>query len=78
MDEFRKTEVLVNEEWLEIPFMQLKKGDNFRLTESDGEIVMGPDGDTVFVAVSDAEISPEYGVGTITIESEENKDELIN
>ena len=42
MSDLRKVEVLSNrdQQWKEIPFEQLRKGDTFRMFESTGEPVL--------------------------------------
>lgn len=62
--ELRTAEVLVLDEWLNIPFENLKKGNTFRLTESTGELVSAM-GRTEFIAVSDAYPDPITGLAMI-------------
>lgn len=59
----RKAEIKIDGEWREIPFMELKRGDTFRLFEPTGEIVAAGKY-TEFVADTDAYLNEE-GVGTI-------------
>ena len=43
-----------NREWVETEFGAVKKGDIFRLFESDGQPVKGNQGETEFIALKDA------------------------
>ena len=64
--EARRTEKLVDGEWVEFEFLDLKEGDIFRMMESDtGEMVCDNDGNCEWTATGDAYVDPESKVGTI-------------
>lgn len=50
--EARKTEVFRDGNWIEIDFLNLKKGENFRLFEQTGEEVYNLSGMTIFQSIS--------------------------
>lgn len=60
MSELRTVEVLVLDEWLTIPFQNLKDGNTFRLTDPTGELVSDM-GRTEFIAIADAYPDPDTG-----------------
>lgn len=51
--DIRTVEVNRNGTWKEISFMELNKGDNFRMFESNGDIVLDREGNTVFYSTSE-------------------------
>ena len=61
--EWRRAEVWKDGDWVEVPFMSLKKGDLFRLFESTGEPAHAAG---EWTAESDAYVG-ERGIGTIQI-----------
>ena len=54
MSNLRITEVFCKktQDWIEIPFEHLKKGDKFRMFESTGEPVLDKDKNNIFYANS--------------------------
>lgn len=66
MSDLRITEVFCKktQDWIEIPFKHLKKGDKFRMFEPTGEPVLDGDKNNIFYANSDPYISEEgeYGI----------------
>lgn len=62
----RKVEKLADGTWHEVPFSELRKGDDFRLFEPDGEPVVDPDGKTIWRALSDPFINAK---GQLAIET---------
>lgn len=63
--DFRKAEILKNNEWVEVEFKDIHKRNLFRLIESTGEIVSDK-GKTEFIAASDAYLNKDgiWEVGT--------------
>jgi hypothetical protein len=53
VNHFRRTEVFRNNRWEKIEFKQLKKGDNFRMFELNGEEVTDQSGQKLFSAKSE-------------------------
>jgi len=51
--DFRRTIAFKNYEWVEIDFRQLRKGDNFRMFELNGEEVLDEYGNKIMKAKSD-------------------------
>jgi hypothetical protein len=69
----RIVQVLRKNKWVTIPFSQLKKGDTFRMYESNGEPVIDPNNGnprTEFLAVSELYKDSETGEWCIDIKSE--------
>ena len=54
MNQNRKAQIFKNENWIDVEFQELKNGDNFRLFEFNGEEVKDKNGNTKFIATSDA------------------------
>lgn len=50
----RTVQICENGNWIEIPFVEIKKDDKFRLFESDGTIVMDSGGRSVWIASCDS------------------------
>lgn len=63
--EMRKAEILVNDEWIEVPFLKIKEGDIYRLFEATGEQVLDSDANGVFIAECDAYIDDSTGIGVV-------------
>lgn len=55
----RKTQLFKNEIWEDFEFENLKSGDKFRLFEPDDKEVKSRNGNTEFIATSDASLSIE-------------------
>jgi hypothetical protein len=53
MDNLRKVKVLKGDDFKEIPFDQLKKGDIFQLIEPTGELVLNEEGTVFNQAISE-------------------------
>lgn len=51
--DIRTVEVNRNGIWKEISFMELNKGDNFRMFESNGDPVIDKNGNTIFYSTSE-------------------------
>ena len=63
MEELRLVEKYAGGNWFKIDFDSLKKDDIFRMFESTGEPVVGSEGDTAWICLSDAfEYKETYGV----------------
>lgn len=65
MSDVRRTEILTKtQQWKEIPFEQLRKGDTFRMFEPTGEPVLDENKNNIFYANSDPYLTEEgvYGV----------------
>ena len=58
MEEKRKVELKVQDEWKEIKFEELKAGDTFKLFEPDSEPVITDDNRSEFLCLSDAYLGP--------------------
>ncbi|KFZ26569.1 MAG: hypothetical protein KQ78_01205 [Candidatus Izimaplasma bacterium HR2] len=59
----RKTEILQEyNNWLEIKFENLKKGDVFRLHEKTGELIYDKLGNSQFTAISDVYTDGQSGI----------------
>lgn len=71
MIKLRKVEIKDNDEWKEISFSELKKGDTFKMFESDGTPVKDLYNRTEFLATTNAYMSDEVKQYTIEIDSEE-------
>lgn len=71
MVKLRKVEIKDDDKWKEISFSELKKGDIFRLFESDGTPVKDLYNRTEFLADTNAYMSDEVKQYTIEIDSEE-------
>lgn len=67
MKDLRKVEVLINNEWVERDFAELRKGVKFRMFESTGEPVVDNEGRTEWTAISDP-FKTESGVWAIKID----------
>lgn len=67
MSKLRKVEIKNNEEWKEIEFSELKKGETFRMFEPDGEPVKDLNNRTEFLATSDTYMSEELQQYTIDV-----------
>ena len=70
MKDLRKVEVLINNEWVERDFAELRKGVKFKMFEPTGEPVVDNEGETEWIAISDP-FKTESGVWAIEIDSRE-------
>lgn len=66
----RKAEVYFEGKYIEVPFSSIKRGDMFRLFESDNnEPVKDSDGKTEWYALKDARFSDRYGAYEIVVDA---------
>ena len=68
--QFRKTQKMVNGNWIGCEFEELKKGDRFRLFEPDGTLVRDKESNYLFLATSNPW---SVGHGNYSIASEVDK-----
>jgi hypothetical protein len=68
MSDQRRVQKLINSQWEDINFEDIKTGDIFRLFESTGEPVIGNKNDTEFEAINDAYINQD-GIYQVDIKS---------
>ncbi len=54
----RKAEICVDGSWMPVEFSCLRKNDKFKLIEPDGTLVKNNEGETEFIAASDAYKTP--------------------
>jgi hypothetical protein len=66
----KEAEVFKNNNWEQIEFSQLKKGDRFRTYNPNGELLKNENGYSSFIAVTDAFINEE-GLWTINLTHDE-------
>lgn len=70
----RIAQILTKDGWTAIEFMELKKGDTFRLFEYDGTQVADKYGNTAWDASSDAYINED---GTGIIDTDDGEDDEV-
>lgn len=63
----RTAEVLKDGMWVRTRFIDLKKGDQFKLFEEDGKPVYSDEGCSIFIALDDAYVDKEYHVGKVLV-----------
>lgn len=66
--DLRRTEVLVDNNWVSREFRDLKLNDIFRMFESTGEPVIDDEGYTEFIALSDSVATSESEVYEIAVQ----------
>lgn len=71
MENVRRVQIKINNEWKDIKFADLKKGDVFRLFEPDEKEVIDDYGHTEFLATSNIHIK-ENKTPSISIESQKD------
>ena len=66
MNDLRRVEKLENGEWSTVRMIDLKDGDQFRLFEPGGSLVVDGKGESVFQVDGDAYLNPD-GIATVQV-----------